>query len=149
MATQNKNLPQPTPCKHRAALQFLPHHVCALGPTWGRGSRLRSLQMTTRPRSQGWHHAWAFSTAKLGYSGVSVHTRSPPLSVVVGLGHGGPGAADPDPEHEGEGRVVTVELEGLFLVNVYVPNSGEVRKGWGVAKMVQRSEAKWGGVTSR
>ncbi|KAG2442710.1 hypothetical protein HXX76_002793 [Chlamydomonas incerta] len=74
---------------------------------------------------QGWHHAWAFSTAKLGYSGVSVHTRSPPLSVMVGLGHGGPGAADPDPEHEGEGRVVTVELEGLFLVNVYVPNSGE------------------------
>ncbi|KAG2450155.1 hypothetical protein HYH02_000257 [Chlamydomonas schloesseri] len=74
---------------------------------------------------KGWHHAWAFSTAKLGYSGVSVHTAQPPLSVVVGLGHGGAGAPDPDPEHEGEGRVVTVELEGVFVVNVYVPNSGE------------------------
>lgn len=67
----------------------------------------------------GWTHTWACSTAKLGYSGVSVATRQPPLSVMVGMG----GAAED--EHEAEGRVVTVELPELFVVSCYVPNSGE------------------------
>ncbi|EFJ52084.1 hypothetical protein VOLCADRAFT_56112 [Volvox carteri f. nagariensis] len=74
---------------------------------------------------------WVCSTGKLGYSGVSVHTASRPLSVTVGLGAGGGSTSspdsdpDPDSEHEVEGRVVTVELEEAFVVNVYVPNSGE------------------------
>ncbi len=67
-------------------------------------------------RPQGWTHTWACSTAKLGYSGVSVATRQPPLSVTVGMG----GAAED--EHEAEGRVVTVELPELFVVSCYVPN---------------------------
>ncbi|KXZ56520.1 hypothetical protein GPECTOR_1g467 [Gonium pectorale] len=74
---------------------------------------------------QGWSHHWACSTAKLGYSGVSVHTRTPPLSVSVGLGGPDGSGPEPDPEHEAEGRVVTVELPDLFVVCAYVPNSGE------------------------
>ena len=42
--------------------------------------------------------------------------RQPPLSVVSGMG-----GEEPD----GEGRVLTAEFEKMFLVNVYVPNSGE------------------------
>lgn len=56
------------------------------------------------------------STAKKGYSGVAVFCRSPALSVAKGIGA---------PEHDDEGRVLTVELPDLFVVNVYVPNSGE------------------------
>ncbi|GIL42718.1 hypothetical protein Vafri_653 [Volvox africanus] len=73
---------------------------------------------------KGWHHYWACSTGKLGYSGVSAHTRTKPLSVVVGLGACA-NSLEPDPEHELEGRVVTVELPSVFVVSVYVPNSGE------------------------
>ncbi|GLI69142.1 hypothetical protein VaNZ11_013699 [Volvox africanus] len=74
---------------------------------------------------KGWHHHWACSMGKLGYSGVSVHTRTKPLSVVVGLGPCAGCSLEADPEHELEGRVVTVELRSVFVVSVYVPNSGE------------------------
>lgn len=82
--------------------------VCTLAP--------RPTVITSTYRPQGWTHTWACSTAKLGYSGVSVATRQPPLSVMVGMG----GAAED--EHEAEGRVVTVELPELFVVSCYVPN---------------------------
>ena len=51
---------------------------------------------------------------KPGYSGTVVYTRKPVLSVSYGLGID---------EHDHEGRVVTVEFEDFYLVNVYVPNS--------------------------
>ncbi|GFR40988.1 hypothetical protein Agub_g1653 [Astrephomene gubernaculifera] len=100
--------------------------------------------METALGLKGWSHYWACSTTKLGYSGVSIHTRQPPLSVTVGFGGrpapGSPaaaaarasataaaeaGAEEPDPEHEGEGRVLTAELPQAYVVSVYVPNSGE------------------------
>jgi exodeoxyribonuclease-3 len=52
--------------------------------------------------------------ARKGYSGTAVLTRTKPLSVRLGLDL---------PEHDQEGRVITLEYESLFLVNVYVPNS--------------------------
>ncbi|ADU28227.1 exodeoxyribonuclease III [Ethanoligenens harbinense] len=54
------------------------------------------------------------SAEKKGYSGTAVFTRVPPLSVRYDMG---------EPEHTGEGRVITVESEAFFLVNVYTPNS--------------------------
>ena len=48
------------------------------------------------------------------YSGTVIYTRKPVLSVSYGLGID---------EHDHEGRVVTVEFEDFYLVNVYVPNS--------------------------
>ncbi|GBF99865.1 hypothetical protein Rsub_12505 [Raphidocelis subcapitata] len=56
------------------------------------------------------------SAAKKGYSGVATFTRSKPLSSSCGIGL---------PDHDDEGRVVTVELPSCFVVNAYVPNSGE------------------------
>jgi exodeoxyribonuclease-3 len=49
-----------------------------------------------------------------GYSGTAVFTKTKPLSVKLGLG-----AA----QHDQEGRLITVEYENFFVVNVYVPNS--------------------------
>ncbi len=50
---------------------------------------------------------------KKGYSGTLVYTRVMPLSVTYGLGID---------EHDHEGRVITLEFEKYYVVNVYVPN---------------------------
>ena len=61
----------------------------------------------------GYTSYWNYAD-KPGYSGTVVYTRKPVLSVSYGL--------EID-EHDHEGRVVTVEFEDFYLVNVYVPNS--------------------------
>jgi exodeoxyribonuclease-3 len=58
-----------------------------------------------------WH-----SAEKKGYSGTAIFSRYTPLSVCYGLG---------DPELDSEGRVITLEFAGVYLVNVYTPNSQE------------------------
>lgn len=51
---------------------------------------------------------------KKGYSGTAVWTKTTPLSVTYGI----------DIEHhDTEGRVITLEYENFYLVNVYTPNS--------------------------
>lgn len=61
----------------------------------------------------GYASYWNYAD-KPGYSGTVIYTRKPVLSVSYGLG------VD---EHDHEGRVVTIEFEDFYLVNVYVPNS--------------------------
>jgi exodeoxyribonuclease III len=67
------------------------------------------------------------SAVKKGYSGTAVFTRLKPLKHSVDIGIA---------EHDQEGRVVTLEFDSFFLVNVYVPNSGQAldrlgyRKTW-------------------
>lgn len=61
----------------------------------------------------GYASYWNYAD-KPGYSGTVIYTRKPVLSVCYGLG------VD---EHDHEGRVVTLEFEDFYLVNVYVPNS--------------------------
>lgn len=51
---------------------------------------------------------------KKGYSGTAVFTKIKPLSVTYDLGI---------EEHDKEGRVITLEFEDYYLVNVYTPNS--------------------------
>ena len=51
---------------------------------------------------------------KKGYSGAAIFAKTPPLSVAYGLGI---------EEHDKEGRVVTLEYDNFYLVNVYTPNS--------------------------
>lgn len=51
---------------------------------------------------------------KKGYSGTAVFTKQRPLKSVYGLGI---------PHHDKEGRVITLEYEDFFLVDVYAPNS--------------------------
>ena len=61
----------------------------------------------------GYTSYWNYADKK-GYSGTVIYTRHTPLSVSYGIG------VD---EHDHEGRVVTLEMEEFFLVNVYTPNS--------------------------
>ena len=58
--------------------------------------------------------SYFYSAEKKGYSGVAVFTKAEPLRVCYGLGID---------EHDHEGRVLTLEFEHFYLVNVYTPNS--------------------------
>uniref|UniRef100_A0A0E0C8W6 DNA-(apurinic or apyrimidinic site) endonuclease n=2 Tax=Oryza meridionalis TaxID=40149 RepID=A0A0E0C8W6_9ORYZ len=58
---------------------------------------------------------WSCSVSRLGYSGTAVISRVKPISVQYGIGIR---------EHDHEGRVITLEFDGFYLVNAYVPNSG-------------------------
>jgi len=59
------------------------------------------------------------SAVQKGYSGTAIFTRIKPLKHSYGIGV---------EEHDQEGRVVTLEFENFFLVNTYVPNSGQELK---------------------
>lgn len=56
---------------------------------------------------------WNYAQKK-GYSGTAIFSKIKPISVKLGLGI---------EEHDKEGRVITLEFEDFFLVNVYTPNS--------------------------
>ena len=62
---------------------------------------------------EGYHQFWNYALKK-GYSGTAVFTKKKPLSVSYGVG-----ARDEEPE----GRIITLEFENFFLVNVYTPNA--------------------------
>lgn len=54
------------------------------------------------------------SAIKKGYSGTAVFTKIKPLSVTYGIGI---------EEHDKEGRLITLEFDKFFIVNIYTPNS--------------------------
>ncbi|WP_077369099.1 exodeoxyribonuclease III [Anaerosalibacter sp. Marseille-P3206] len=62
---------------------------------------------------EGYHQYWNYAEKK-GYSGTAIFTKKEPLSVKYGVGI---------EEHDQEGRVITLEYEDFYLVNVYTPNS--------------------------
>lgn len=61
----------------------------------------------------GYEHFWNVAEKK-GYSGTGIYTLRHPLNVTRGIG------VD---EHDHEGRVLTLEFDDFYLVNVYTPNS--------------------------
>lgn len=61
----------------------------------------------------GYKQFWNYGERK-GYSGTAVFSRVEPQAVTYGIGV---------EEFDKEGRVITLELEEIFFVNVYVPNS--------------------------
>ena len=73
------------------------------------------------------YHIYSHSAVKLGYSGTAVISKVKPIKVTFGIGI---------EEHDTEGRVLCLEFDTFYLVNVYVPNSGselkrlEYRQDW-------------------
>lgn len=61
---------------------------------------------------EGYYQYWNYAVKK-GYSGTAVFTKQKPLSVSFGV----------DKESEDEGRIITLEFEQCYVVNVYTPNS--------------------------
>jgi len=64
---------------------------------------------------EGYYQYYNASQRK-GYSGVALLTKTKPISVTNDMGI---------EEHDQEGRVQCAEFEDFYLVNVYVPNSGQ------------------------
>ena len=58
------------------------------------------------------HHFWN-SAEKKGYSGTAIFSKIKPISVIYGDG----------PMNDDQGRVITLEFEKYYLINVYTPNS--------------------------
>lgn len=73
------------------------------------------------------YHVFSNSAVKKGYSGTAILTKTAPISVSNGIGI---------EVHDQEGRVLSLEYDSFFLVNVYVPNSSRelvrlpYREGW-------------------
>jgi len=59
---------------------------------------------------------WHSSTTVKGYSGTLVLTKKEPINVIYGIN---------DLDIDNEGRVITLEYDNFYFVNVYVPNSRE------------------------
>jgi exodeoxyribonuclease-3 len=72
------------------------------------------------------YHIHSNSAEKKGYSGVAIISKVEPISVTRDIGIA---------EHDNEGRVICAEFENFYMVNVYVPNSGE-----GLKRLDYRSE---------
>ena len=69
--------------------------------------------------SSDYHQYWN-AAEKKGYSGTAVFTKVKPENVLLGLGV---------KKHDREGRVITLEYQDFYLVNVYTPNSqNELRR---------------------
>jgi len=62
------------------------------------------------------YHIYSNCAERKGYSGVTLLSRQVPLQIIHDMGVA---------EHDREGRVLVAEFEHFFLLNVYVPNSGE------------------------
>lgn len=56
------------------------------------------------------------SAEKKGYSGTAILSKSNPISIGYDMGIS---------EHDAEGRVICAEYDNFYLINVYVPNSGQ------------------------
>ncbi|WP_424767071.1 exodeoxyribonuclease III [Paenibacillus sp. sgz302251] len=59
-----------------------------------------------------YHQFWNYALKK-GYSGTAVLTKLKPITVRFGL----------EEDNEPEGRVITLEFEDFYLINVYTPNA--------------------------
>lgn len=62
------------------------------------------------------YYQYLNSAEKKGYSGTAVFTKIKPLSIIYDIGI---------EEHSYEGRVITLEYNNFYLVNVYTPNAQE------------------------
>lgn len=60
------------------------------------------------------YYAYWNSAEKKGYSGTAIFTKKEPINITYGIGI---------EEHDKEGRVITLEFENFYMVNVYTPNS--------------------------
>ncbi len=54
------------------------------------------------------------SAEKKGYSGTAIFVKKVPINVIYGIGKD---------EHDNEGRVITLEYDNFYIVNIYTPNS--------------------------
>ena len=59
------------------------------------------------------YEMFLYPAEKKGYSGTLVYSKVKPINVSYGMGI---------EEHDHEGRIITLEYDNFYLVNVYIPN---------------------------
>lgn len=74
-------------------------------------TKLQEGQIRIEPTRE-YHQYWNYAVKK-GYSGTAVFTKVRPLSVRYGI----------ELDSEDEGRILTLEYDSFYLVNVYTPNA--------------------------
>ncbi|MGB5360006.1 MAG: exodeoxyribonuclease III [Eudoraea sp.] len=62
------------------------------------------------------HHLYCNSAEKKGYSGTAILSKVNPITVSLDMAKS---------EHDSEGRIICAEYADFYLINVYVPNSGQ------------------------
>ena len=60
------------------------------------------------------YHAYWNSAERKGYSGTAIFTKKEPIGVTYGIGI---------EEHDKEGRVITLEFNDFYMVDIYTPNA--------------------------
>ncbi len=71
-------------------------------------------QLPHEVRNVDGYFAYWFPAQKKGYSGTAVYTRQKPKNVVYGLDI---------PEFDREGRLLTLEFDDFYFINIYFPNA--------------------------
>lgn len=90
-------------------------------------SKAQDNEVMTALDSINGYHIYCNSAERKGYSGTILLSKIEPLQVTYDIGI---------EEHDQEGRVICAEYNDFYLVNVYVPNSGQglkrldYRKTW-------------------
>jgi exonuclease III len=82
---------------------------------------VEELEVQVLGTLDGWGVSWSCSTAKAGYSGTAILYSKAAFPEQPSFTHGIEAK-----EHDAEGRVITMNLPSMYIVNVYVPNSGEL-----------------------
>ena len=77
-------------------------------------SEMKAKQEQNPCTFRGYELIWCECTDKAGYAGTAVLSKVKPLSIIRGIG-----------SSDGEGRALTLEYDKFYLVNTYVPNSGQ------------------------
>lgn len=74
-------------------------------------AKITESELDFRPEG---YNVYINSAEKKGYSGVLIYSKLNPIHVSYGMGV---------EEHDKEGRMITLEFDKFYLINVYVPNS--------------------------
>jgi len=69
---------------------------------------------------------WNCCTSQKGYAGTAIFSKIKPLNVTHNIG---------EVEGDAEGRAITLEFKEFYLINTYVPNSGQ-----GLSRLSYRTE---------
>ena len=73
-------------------------------------TKLLESELEFRPNG---YEYFLYPAVKKGYSGTMIYTKVKPISIKYGID---------DTEYDDEGRIITLEFEDFYLINVYVPN---------------------------
>lgn len=79
-------------------------------------TKAQSMEVKKAIASMNQYHQYFNSADRKGYSGVAILSKTAPLQVINDMGV---------IEHDTEGRIICAEFNTFYLVNVYVPNSGQ------------------------